>query len=284
MTHSTGGFTLFEAMVTLAISSVMLVSVVILFNGQQSRTSFNQGIRELEAQLNAIANDVSIGRYAPLPAGKRCDVNGSRASIVNQTPGPIQGTSLSCVYLGKAVHFRESQFDVYTIVGLLSPAATNRSLANSGATVSQDLLDTFNYPNSLRLNSSPNKDAYIYRSTPPASEQNVSPFLMFVNTSGSQDGSQSGARNVALYITSQTDGNPTTAIASSATVASIESYLGSVSTTTHREIKTAENMYVCLNNGVPSGVSRLARGLVIGGSVAGGFSVRTQNDSDGGAC
>jgi len=114
MSLNRGGFTLFEAMLTLTITGVMLVSVIVMFGGQQRKGQFRDAVTDIETRLRDVMNDVSTGYYPDRDI--RC-VLGPGGTPTFPAGTAEQGTNLSCIYVGKAVQFQEDKLVVYTLVG-----------------------------------------------------------------------------------------------------------------------------------------------------------------------
>jgi prepilin-type N-terminal cleavage/methylation domain-containing protein len=148
MLKNRGGFTLFEVMITMAVSAAMLVMTVILFNGQQRKTQFAQSVRDLEQTLQDVQNDTATG-YFP-----------NSTYVCTATPtGPeisagsgVQGTNQDCIFLGKAIHFKKNSMEIYPIVGNRRDASLASATFQSSlpATVF-DLKSTKNYRYDLEL-------------------------------------------------------------------------------------------------------------------------------------
>ncbi|MDB5170237.1 MAG: hypothetical protein JWN82_633 [Candidatus Saccharibacteria bacterium] len=119
------GYTILETMIFLAVSAAMFVSAMALINGRQQRTEFTAAVRDFEAAVNDIANDVSTGYYANATAtGERinCDVSGSGNIQLKQSGSDTQGKSLGCIFIGKAVQFSpadtsRAQYNIISLVG-----------------------------------------------------------------------------------------------------------------------------------------------------------------------
>jgi type II secretory pathway pseudopilin PulG len=95
------GFTIVETLIVLAITGVMLLSVIGLVSGKQNKTEFQQGINDAVTQLQQTAREVAIGYY---PGLTDCSVAGSSLSFHGSDESG-QGTNNNCVFLGKVVQF-----------------------------------------------------------------------------------------------------------------------------------------------------------------------------------
>lgn len=115
-----GGFTILEVLIVLAVTSVLFVSAAILIAGRQNRTAFEQAVRNIQSQIQAVIDEVVVGHY-PNTGNLRC-VAGSNGPIITAgTSG--QGTNGDCIFMGRVIQFGVAdtdpeQFKTYTIAGL----------------------------------------------------------------------------------------------------------------------------------------------------------------------
>jgi hypothetical protein len=111
----TGGFTIVEVMIVLALGSFMFFSVNSLLRGNQSQTEFNSGAQQIYSSMQSVNSDVENGVYN-VPAGYHCFINSSNVPAFSKTR-----SDFGCVYLGKVFEFnpyaKATQYYVYTIVG-----------------------------------------------------------------------------------------------------------------------------------------------------------------------
>jgi hypothetical protein len=108
------GYTIVESMIFLAVTGAILVSAMLLIGGQQRRSEFNTGIRDIQSQINDIINDVSTGYYNNPTAGLTCPYT-SKVSLE-------LGGNPDCVFVGKVIQFGsqengEDSMEVYTLIG-----------------------------------------------------------------------------------------------------------------------------------------------------------------------
>lgn len=117
---NTLGYTILEAMIFLAVSGAMFVSVALLIGGQQAKAEFQHGIRNFESQIQDIANDVSTGYYAT-DNSFTCTANPGAQPVIG--PGAAdRGTNKDCIFIGRALQFspggaEANIFYVYEVVG-----------------------------------------------------------------------------------------------------------------------------------------------------------------------
>ena len=149
------GFTIVEVLIVLAITSALFLSAVYLINGKQNQTGFNQSIREIQTELQQVANDVGSGYYQS-DGNISCDDSSGTPTLSN-TKTEL-GTNTACTFLGKMVQYgvvgvtNPEAYNIYTIVGLrgdqLNPpnslaSAKARLIARSGAELSSTIPDQF---------------------------------------------------------------------------------------------------------------------------------------------
>lgn len=171
MKNTSGGFTIVEVMIVLAISAMMLVSASTIFNGRRENTDFNQSLYDLRSQIQSIANGVSsqnvpgLQQYTCAPAS----VNGVMRPVL--TPG--NATGQNCIYIGRVIQVAPGSATVYSypIFGLrtvysgssdtgVAPASVAEShpepaISSSDPTDPNNMLliDTYTILNGLQVSS-----------------------------------------------------------------------------------------------------------------------------------
>jgi|GEM_PF-256502 len=114
---ASGGFTIVEVMIVLAVTGFMFVTAAILINGRQNKTEFMTGINDLQQQLQQIANETAGGYY---PNNKNFICNGSAIGPVTFTAGANkQGTNGGCIFMGKALQFGLGTGTLASSIGIL---------------------------------------------------------------------------------------------------------------------------------------------------------------------
>lgn len=110
-----GGFTIVETIITLAVSSVLFVTVMLLFSGRQGRIEFYQGLRDVDVQIRDIANDVRNGYIPTVSGGFSCSFDDS--GVVSITSGSSGANN--CIFAGKAIFIDSEggQIITYTLAG-----------------------------------------------------------------------------------------------------------------------------------------------------------------------
>jgi prepilin-type N-terminal cleavage/methylation domain-containing protein len=130
---NSGGFTLLEVMIVLVVSSAMLISAMVLFGGQQRRVRFSQSMRDVESKIQDVINDVTTGYFPTTEFRCSGGASGPLIDTSPATPGE-QGANSACLFVGKAIHFKENEMTILTLVG-------NR-YQNGGSTVVNSFADS----------------------------------------------------------------------------------------------------------------------------------------------
>ena len=116
-----GGYTIVEVMIFMAVSGLMFVAAAVFINGKQAQVEFKQGLSAANSQLGTIINEVSNGEY-----------NSLGNSLCQTSPGPgqpqfissgtgNQGNSYGCIFLGKVIQYNvggdSTSYNIYSIAG-----------------------------------------------------------------------------------------------------------------------------------------------------------------------
>jgi hypothetical protein len=108
------------------VTGALFAGAVILINGKQRVTSFNQSIRNIQTELQQTANDVGSGYY---DNNGKITCTSSGGNLVLGTGTAKQGTNMDCIFLGKIAQFGVGTTDpelynVYTMIGLRGDASS----------------------------------------------------------------------------------------------------------------------------------------------------------------
>lgn len=128
------GYTIVEAMIFLAVTGAMFISMMAFISGRRERTEFVLSARDFETSLNDIANDVQNGYYANVTSTGReiaCTPTSGAINNINSgvnvtaaTMSGGQGANRGCLFIGKSIQFSPrgggmtgSQYLVHTLIG-----------------------------------------------------------------------------------------------------------------------------------------------------------------------
>lgn len=127
------GYTIFEVMIVLAVTSVLFLSVVVMFSGRQARTQFSQSMFDLQSTIQGYANDVATGSF-PASSSYSCAAKTFAAPYYTRpaltATANAQSTNQACLYVGKAVQAiaADDSLYIYNVLGLrtiFSPAGAD---------------------------------------------------------------------------------------------------------------------------------------------------------------
>ncbi|MCA9337297.1 type II secretion system protein [Candidatus Saccharibacteria bacterium] len=137
--HSaTGGYTIIEVMIFLAVTGVLLVSALYVFSGRQGRTQFTQGVQEASSKIRDVMNEVSSG-YFQSNGDFTCQASASGPTFPSGQQTNL-GQNTDCIFIGKIVQLGPLQdacdasgqnlsncndYTVFTIVGLRQTTTVN---------------------------------------------------------------------------------------------------------------------------------------------------------------
>jgi len=134
------GFTVVEVLIVLAVTGLLFVSAASLISGRQNQAAFDQGIQQVQSQLQQVINDVASGYYPNL-ADFTCKNTGGLLTITGGSTA--QGTNGDCLFIGKTLQFGSGvatdpeRFATFSLAGLRTNAAgdQNMTLAATSPTV-----------------------------------------------------------------------------------------------------------------------------------------------------
>jgi type II secretory pathway pseudopilin PulG len=123
MSKQWAGYTMIELLVVVAVTGLLGVSAIMIVMGQQGRTEYTQSVRDFEATMVDIANDVTSGYFPSFSESSRS----GRCYLVAGIPtfdsivSPEQGANPDCIFIGKAVQIGvngdRKRINVYTLAG-----------------------------------------------------------------------------------------------------------------------------------------------------------------------
>lgn len=195
--HS-GGFTIVETLVVLAVTGFLFAMAVLLIAGKQDATQFSHAVREVQSQVQQSFNEVSTGYYQN--TGNLKCVKSFTGPVLSSTVTEL-GTNKGCIYLGKVLQFDiagsdPEQYNVYTLVGLrdegagtlLNLVATKPRVVAKGTTematsIPDNMYDTRTLLNGLTVTK-------MYYDDNPANAIGAVAFASSIGSLGASDNSQ----------------------------------------------------------------------------------------------
>lgn len=112
MSDTSGGYTVIEIMVFLAVSMAILVAAQLVFQGQQGRTQFEQGMHNSASKFQQYVDRVGTSIF-PGQGLYTCSISAvtGRSVIVAGSSGA--GSNQACIFLGNAVQVVPGQSKIY---------------------------------------------------------------------------------------------------------------------------------------------------------------------------
>ena len=117
-----GGYTIIEVLIFIGVSAAIFFSAMRAIGGRQEQVQFAQAVREFDAKLQDIFNDVTTGFY-PTNNTITCSIDNvqNRPRILVDTDAEL-GTNSDCIYVGKALQFapdgEQNKINIFTMAGL----------------------------------------------------------------------------------------------------------------------------------------------------------------------
>lgn len=135
MERTSGGYTLFEVLIVLAISSLLFISAFTVFFGQQRSTEFSQAMEDLRSKIQSYVAQINAGTFLDIEA-YNCNLNLSDKPVLTTATGGI-GTNEDCIILGRAFHVspgtdNAGKIFVYTVLG-----SRSKTGGGTASTISQ---------------------------------------------------------------------------------------------------------------------------------------------------
>lgn len=153
MRLSQGGYTIIELLIVLGISAVMLSTAIVAFGGQQNRTQFIEGVRDLQTRLQLVLSEVATNTYPNLQ-GYICTANTSGVTINTNGTANDLGRNNDCIRIGSALYFYRNTNES----GMIRATLVGRRFAANG------LPSTTFKESQPKAFHSPGRDDYIFRS------------------------------------------------------------------------------------------------------------------------
>ena len=143
-TKLTGGFTIVETLIVLAVTGVIFLSAATLISGKEAKTEFIQSLQSIVTQLQQTISEVQTGFYSNTGNFSCSAAAGGPLTFTTGGSVTAEGANKGCVFIGKAVYFPLvtnttliQPVYVHTIVGLQRDGSGNevQTLAAAKAVV-----------------------------------------------------------------------------------------------------------------------------------------------------
>jgi type II secretory pathway pseudopilin PulG len=130
MGRTSGGYTIVEVMVVLAITVALFASALVLLSGQEGETQSTQTMQDISSKIQSYVSQINAGSY-PGTQSYYCNV-----LDVSGQPTPTlysgSGSSDGCIYLGRAIEVKALTGTIYSYIIL-----GTRDTYNTGADTGQ---------------------------------------------------------------------------------------------------------------------------------------------------
>jgi prepilin-type N-terminal cleavage/methylation domain-containing protein len=147
MGRTSGGYTIVEVMIVLAIAGVLLFSALTVVGGQQQKTGFTQAMQDVASTIQNYASQIQAGSY-PSSENYSCKAPaGTRPQLIS---GAGAGDN-NCIFLGRVFEVEPGSSTIHSIVVL----GTRLDSSNQSVTS----IDNAN-PEPARTGGNPNPDKY----------------------------------------------------------------------------------------------------------------------------
>lgn len=114
-----GGYTIIEVLIFIGVSAAIFFGAMTAIGGRQEQVQFAQGVREFDAKIRDILNDVTTG-YFPSNETVQCRVENGQTEISSTTDTEL-GENSECIFVGKAIQFIPEgigeRIDIFTLAG-----------------------------------------------------------------------------------------------------------------------------------------------------------------------
>jgi type II secretory pathway pseudopilin PulG len=146
MQRVSGGYTIIEVLIFLAVSGALLAISMLYLSGRDAETRFSQSMRDVQSKFQDWINDVPSG-YPGATSGRtslstlNCKITGGDKVQLNKSGG---GNNTQCIFLGKAIQVttaasppttgQESKIYAYSVFGrhdLTDPITGEDRLVNN---------------------------------------------------------------------------------------------------------------------------------------------------------
>jgi prepilin-type N-terminal cleavage/methylation domain-containing protein len=110
------GYTIIEVIIVLAVSGVILISAMALLHGQQGKTEFTQGMRDIDSKIQVIAKNVTSGIS---PSSQACSIGADGRPTLSSSTAQASGTNSDCILLGSAIEVTpgKDNLNIYLVLG-----------------------------------------------------------------------------------------------------------------------------------------------------------------------
>jgi len=155
-----GGFTIVETLIVLAVVGVLTISTITMISGRVAINRQNDALFQLESGLRSSFNDVANGKYQS--NNYTCEQRSTTLTLGSGGTGFGTGggsASITCDYAGKQFTFGPNSYSVDSLI----TNEANPLFSDTTTTAPAAATTKVYYPNSMNLvNTVPSSPQYVY--------------------------------------------------------------------------------------------------------------------------
>jgi hypothetical protein len=192
--RSLSGYTIFEVLIVLAITGVLLVSAIVLVGGLAPETQFSQAAYDMQSKIESEIRSVGNTLFPDVDKYE-CNVNGTRPVLSVPASGShTPGTSEECLFLGKALRLNQgsSILYIYSVLG-------RRTYLDNGVQTAVKSFEQASPTVADELSGEYNNSVSIMRLRSATADGSASPLVGFYSSFSNASDSTNEQANFSLY-------------------------------------------------------------------------------------
>jgi type II secretory pathway pseudopilin PulG len=135
---ASGGFTIVETMIVIAVMGALFLSAALLIGGKQNQVAFEQAVKDTQDDIQQVASAANSGFYN-YKSDFSCTAPGSHLALTKSASSK-QGQNGDCILLGEAMQFAlvgtggTTEAQAYKVIPIAGKRDNGGELANAAAT------------------------------------------------------------------------------------------------------------------------------------------------------
>jgi prepilin-type N-terminal cleavage/methylation domain-containing protein len=201
------GYTIVEVMIVLAISGVMFAIAASFISGKQAKTEFTEGTNDFTSQVQGVISQVIDGQFSDVAL--TCTAG---AALSFNTGAAQGGQAAPCVFVGKFLHFSESNnpsnYEIFSLAGsrnvtsLTGPPPITPVALPYAQTADADLTSQEVIPQGLSINNNEANPIQVVDSNGVTRNTFGFGFVQSLGSSNGNGGFNNGGQTVGLVYSS----------------------------------------------------------------------------------
>lgn len=111
--RGSAGYTIVEVLIVLAVTGGLLMGAVISLSGRQRQTQASESVHLLDSVITGFSREVASGFY---PSSTSCTAPAGGGPVVTGAGGAAGGNT-GCIFLGKIMNFRTTEYSPMNLLG-----------------------------------------------------------------------------------------------------------------------------------------------------------------------